>query len=132
VFERSRTRTRTRRGGGRWLRATLVGLVLLLASAAPIPPRYNPGSSRFGLDKALHAVGHAGFVVALLAALDDGGGLRVAAVAVLVSTVHAAGAELLQEAVPGRAFEPGDVVAGLLGSSLGAAWWRAAGARTPA
>lgn len=44
--------------------------------------------------------------------------------AVVASTLFGVVTELLQESVPGREFERGDVVAGFVGSALGVVGWR--------
>ncbi|MFB6178590.1 MAG: antibiotic resistance protein VanZ [Halorientalis sp.] len=97
------------------------GLALLVGSALQLPPRVNPDFGLLGPDKALHALGHAGFAAAIVAALD-GPRWATAVVAITVSTSSGIGTELLQERVPGRAFERGDILAGFVGSILGALW----------
>jgi VanZ family protein len=81
------------------------------------------------VDKLLHLLGHAGFTAALIAALDGKRPTRVAILAVIGSTGYGIGTELLQEVVPGREFEPGDVLAGFLGSLTGVVLWRFVAAR---
>ena len=98
----------------------VAALLLLVGSAVPLPPRYNPDFGPFGPDKLLHLLGHAGLAAALVAACDEGSPARRVALAVGLSTVYGVGTELLQEAIPGREFERGDVVAGLIGSVVGA------------
>lgn len=123
VLERSTARRRELAG------VTVTGLLLFVASALPIPPRHNPDYGPYGPDKFLHFLGHAGFAGALLAAFDDATPRRSACLAVALSTVYGVGTELLQEGIPGREFERGDVVAGFLGSVVGAASWRRVAAR---
>lgn len=117
----------------RWLGVAVGALLLLAGSALPLPPRHNPDFGPYGPDRFLHLVGHAGFAAALVAALEDGHpSIRAAVVAVASSTVYGVGTELLQQAVPGREFERGDVAAGFVGSLLGVAAWRrlASGSRS--
>ncbi|MEF8891140.1 MAG: VanZ family protein [Haloferacaceae archaeon] len=110
---------------GRWLGVAVSALSLLVGSALPLPPRHNPDFGPYGPDKLLHLLGHAGLAAALVAALDDGGpSVRGAVAAVVASTVYGVGTELLQEQIPGREFERGDVAAGLVGSLLGVGLWR--------
>jgi VanZ family protein len=78
-------------------------------------------------DKLLHLVGHAGYAVLLADAFGssrrpDG---EAAVLAVCTSTVLSLVAGRLQHWAPGRAFEPADVVAGLIGSLLAVSRWYA-------
>ncbi|ELZ94478.1 hypothetical protein C440_09878 [Haloferax mucosum ATCC BAA-1512] len=99
---------------------TATTLLLLVASLVPIPSRHNPDFGSYGPDKFLHLVGHAGLAAALVEAFDDTEqSLRAAVIAVVLSTVYGVGTELLQESVPGREFERGDVSAGFVGSVIG-------------
>jgi VanZ family protein len=107
---------------------------LVLAAVIPAKRRDPPRSPPYGIDKAAHAVGHAAFAAALADAFGPtdrppgGPGL-----AVLLSAGSGVLLERLQRWVPGRRFERDDVVAGAVGSVLGAAGvllWRAAS--TPA
>lgn len=112
------------RDGERWFGVVSSAILLLVGSALPLPPRHNPDFGLYGPDKLLHLLGHAGFAAALVAALkDDGPPLRVAVVAVVLSTVYGIGTELLQERIPGREFERGDVIAGFVGSFVGVISW---------
>jgi len=112
----SETLRRTRR----WGPAAITGGLLLAGSTVPIPAGVDLDYGRYGPDRFLHLVGHAGFSAALVAALDGDRPLANATLAVGVSTGYGICTELLQEAVPGRGFERGDVVAGFVGSVLGA------------
>lgn len=115
-----------------WIRqeapgATVAAVALFVGSAIPLPPRHNPDFGPYGPDKLLHLLGHGGLTAAFVAALDDDrSSLRAGVVAVVLSTVFGIAIELLQEAVPGREFERGDVVAGLLGSLVGVLSWHLA------
>lgn len=100
----------------------VTGGLLLAGSAVPIPPNIDRDYGPYGPDRFLHMVGHAGLTATLVTALDeDGRGtLGRATLAVVASTGYGICTELMQEAVPGRGFERGDVVAGFVGSVLGA------------
>lgn len=99
-------------------------ILLLVGSALPLPPQHNPDFGLYGPDKFLHLLGHAGFAAALVAALeDDEPSLRGAVMAVVLSTVYGIGTELLQEMIPGREFERGDIIAGFVGSLIGVISW---------
>lgn len=78
-----------------------------------------------GPDKLLHLAGHAGYAVTLANAFGTGQRTdrEAAVLAAFVSTGHGLVTGRLQERIPGRAFEPADVVAGLLGSVLAAWGW---------
>ncbi len=103
---------------------TASALLLLVGSLLPLPNRFNPDFGPYGPDKALHLLGHLGLAAALAATLeDDGPSHRPALAAVVISTVFGVSTELLQEAVPGRQFERGDVTAGLVGSLAGVLAW---------
>lgn len=109
---------------GRLGGVTATALLLAVASATPLPTRYNPESGPFGPDKGLHLLGHAVLAAALGDAFDGTTRpLHVALIAVVASSAYGVGTELLQEAIPGRAFERGDVLAGLLGSLVGVLCW---------
>lgn len=111
-------------GWKQWLGVIVSAFLLLVGSSLPLPPRYNPDFGLYGPDKLLHLLGHAGLAAALVAALaDDGSSLRVAVTAVVSSTVYGIGTELLQEVIPGREFERGDVIAGFVGSLIGVISW---------
>lgn len=123
---------RGRRPGPR-SRAVASTVVLLLASLVPSPLERHSGWDRFGPDKFLHFLGHAGYVVTLADAFSVGrrSHRRAALLAVCVSTVHSLLAGRLQRHVPGRVDETGDVLAALSGGSLAAvAWYARTGGRT--
>lgn len=109
----------------RWVFVTASALLLLVGSLIPLPAEQNPDFGPYGPDKALHLLGHFGLAASLAAVLgDDRPAHRTAPAAVAISTVFGVSTELLQEAVPGREFERGDVSAGLVGSLAGVlAWW---------
>lgn len=115
------------RTGGRCRPAPAIvvaALALFVGSTLPLPARHAPEFGPFGPDKVLHLVGHAGFAAALLDGYGgDRPGVRAGVAVVVVSTTYGVGTELLQEVVPGRQFERGDVLAGLAGSVLGVACW---------
>lgn len=108
-----------------------MAFLLLVGSAVPLPPRLNPDFGPSGPDKLLHLLGHAGFTAAFLSALCDDPDARGSVVAFVASTVFGVGTELLQESIPGREFEWWDVVAGVVGTGLGAAYWRRRVAEPP-
>ena len=109
---------------GRWRGVVATAVLLFVGSALPIPPRHTPDYWPFGPDKLLHSLGHAGLAAALVAAFeDDEPFCSDAVVAILLSALYGVGTELFQEGIPGREFERGDVVAGFLGSVVGALAW---------
>jgi len=113
-----------RQESGRWRAVAITGFALLAGSSVPLSPRLNPDYGTYGPDKGLHAIGHLVLAAALVEAVDDQNpSARVALAAAFVSTVFGVSTELLQERVPGREFEVGDVVAGFLGSAVGAFGW---------
>ena len=110
-----------------WTSVAYSTAILLLASIVPSPLRRHPEWKHVGPDKFLHLVGHAGYAVALAEAF---GATRfsdreAALFAVGISTLLSLVTGRLQRFVPGRSFEPADVVAGLIGSVLAALGWYA-------
>jgi VanZ family protein len=104
----------------------VAAIALLVGSALPLPARHNPDFGLFGPDKALHATGHMALTATLLSAVEtsgEGSTIRAVLAAIIVSSVYGVGTELLQKRVPGREFESGDLLAGLLGSVCGALCW---------
>jgi len=111
--------------GDRFRLVVASALVLLVGATIPLPSRLARAPRPLGPDKLLHLVAHAEFAAALAAALTGSGPTRRGAVAaVVVSTAFGFVTERLQEAIPGRRFEWGDVVAGFLGSVLGVLGWQ--------
>lgn len=108
-----------------WRDAVGLTVVLLVASLVPSPLERHPEWEWVGPDKFLHLVGHAGYAVVLADALNAGRWSRGEAVilAVCISTAHSLVTGRLQNRVPGRAFELGDVVAGFVGAVLAVARW---------
>lgn len=106
----------------RWRSVQLSAGVLLGGSVIPLPER-DVGT--LGTDKALHGVAHAWLVLALADALRAEGVSTSGSVVAAVTASAAYGLliELLQQRVPGRRYERGDVVASALGSVLGALYW---------
>jgi VanZ family protein len=109
-----------------WRRVALVAGVLLLSNALPAKRRDPPQPPPYGIDKVLHAVGHAALAVALRDALERTDRSPItsvvfapSAVATLLSTLYGLVLELLQRRIPGRRYESGDVLAGAVGSALG-------------
>lgn len=94
----------------------------------PSPFQRHPEWRWTGPDKFLHLLGHAGYAVALADALAAGrwSDRDAAVLAVCISTGLGLVAGRLKRRVPGRAFEPADVVAGLVGSLLATFGWYAA------
>jgi hypothetical protein len=112
-------------GATRWRRVALIGGLLLVGSAVPLPSHRRPYFGPYGPDKLVHLVAHGVLASALVAALaGDDTSPADAVLAVAISTLYGFGTELLQEAVPGRSFERGDVAAGLFGSVIGVLGWR--------
>lgn len=109
-----------------WRRVALVAGVLFLANVLPAKRRDPPRPPPYGIDKALHAAGHAALAVVLHDALERTGRSPVTpvvpvprAAATLLSTLYGLVLELLQRWVPGRRYEAGDVLAAAAGSALG-------------
>ncbi len=100
-------------------------MVLLVGSVLPSPLRRHPSFSKFGPDKLLHLLGHAGFATVLADAFAAGqrDDPRAAVLSVVVSIGYGIVIGHLQERVPGRAPERADLVAGILGSILGVCGW---------
>jgi VanZ family protein len=98
----------------------VIGALLLVATLVPAPVRDPPRPTPLHLDKAFHFLSHAVFTAAFVATLEERRRSRLGvASAVLVSTVYGVALERLQERIPGRRYETGDVVASALGSVLG-------------
>jgi VanZ family protein len=97
------------------------------ASVVPAKRRDPPQPPPYGVDKLAHAVAHAAFAGTLFEAVGHGQPTgRAALNALVVSTASAVALELCQRWVPGRRFEGGDVVAGVVGSAggVGVGWLR--------
>ncbi|ELZ94479.1 VanZ like family protein [Haloferax mucosum ATCC BAA-1512] len=110
----------------RWTPVAIGTAVLFVASVVPSPFKRHSGWRRFGPDKFLHFVGHAGYATALANALGtDGSDGRAAVLAVCLSTAHSLVTGRVQTRVPGREFELADVGASLLGAVLAACGWYA-------
>lgn len=104
----------------------VTALVLLVGSLVPSPLGRHPDFNRFGPDKFLHFLGHAGLAVTLADALatDRLNVSWAGVVAVICSFVHGLITGFLQRYVPGRVPERADLVAGLFGSVVGVlGWW---------
>lgn len=112
----------------RWTAVAFSTIVLFVASIVPSPLSRRPGWKWLGPDKFLHLGGHAVYAVTLANAFSAGRRTdeEAAVLAVCISTTHSLVTGRLQERVPGRAFEPVDVLAGLVGSVLAALGWYAA------
>ncbi|MEF8802371.1 MAG: VanZ family protein [Halolamina sp.] len=118
---------RNRSPSARWTAVAVSTAVLVLASLVPSPFRRRRGWEWLGPDKFLHLVGHAAYAVSLATAFNTGRWTdgEAAALAVCASTIHSLATGRLQKWVPGRAFEPIDVLAGLIGAILAAFGWYA-------
>ena len=116
---------RSAAGAGPRTRALLAAAVLFVGSVVPVPFGRHPEFERFGPDKLLHCLGHAGFAATVADALGSGGlaPRSAGAVAVPLSVAYAVLLGRLQERVPGREPERADHLAALLGSVLGVAAW---------
>lgn len=116
----------------RWIGVLGFGLAILLKAAIPRSEADRREYGRFGPDKLLHCLTHAGFTVALIDAFSTRGQSstqdRSDAVpvgfAVALSITYGVGIEYFQERVPGRAFEFDDIVADAIGSVLGVLLWQ--------
>lgn len=108
-----------------WTTVAIGTVALLVAAILPSPLRRHPEWERVGPDKLLHLVGHAGYAVTLAEALGTGRYTagEAAILAVCISTTHSLVTGQLQKWVPGRAFEPADVIAGLVGASFAVFSW---------
>lgn len=108
----------------RWIPVIIVAVILFVGSIMPSPFRYRK-FGRFGPDKFLHFVGHAGLSTTLVKALEVKCSRRTAPVlAVGSSTIYGVITNSLQQWIPGRKPEYADVVAGFLGSVAGVWLWR--------
>lgn len=109
----------------RWRRVGVGTVVLLVSTLLPLPFDRRPEWGRFGPDKLLHFVGHAGYTLVLADAWVTEG--RDEEDATLLAVVVSVGLGLLigrlQEWVPGRANESSDLIAGVLGSVVAAIGW---------
>lgn len=112
--------TRRRRVLAAWFVVVFVGGVLPGPDRGP-PPRDPFGLAR--LDRWLHAVAGAG-VACSLAAVRRPRTARGAGVVLLATAGYSVALELLQRLLPWRTAEAGDVVAALLGASVGVCAWR--------
>jgi VanZ family protein len=111
---------------GRWTAAVAATVGLVVAAVVPSPFERRPEWERVGPDKLLHFVGHAVYAFVLANALDPDREYpgRAAAGALCLSTAHSLLSGRLQERVPGRANERGDVAWAVAGSALAACSWR--------
>lgn len=111
--------------GTRWKAAVASGAIILLGALVPIPFERRPEFGAFGPDKFMHFVGHGGFAVALVDALGAGRlDRRLAGVLALVAAIaYGHAIEHVQNHVPGRGYEHGDVVAGTLGALVAVFGW---------
>jgi VanZ family protein len=115
----------TRTTDSRWRAVALGTVLLLVASILPSPLRRHEEWAWVGPDKALHLLGHAGYALSIVEALATGryADRDAAVLAVCLSTVHSLVTCRLQRRVPGRACEPADVLAGLIGAVLAVLGW---------
>lgn len=100
-------------------------VVLLVASLRPFPFERRSECEGTGPAKLLHFAGHGCHAYLLAAAFEEGrmGSRASVVLGDRVSTGHGVVTGRLRERVPGRAFEPADVVAGFVGSAVGAMPW---------
>ncbi|RRJ29590.1 hypothetical protein EIK79_13235 [Halocatena pleomorpha] len=99
-----------------------VAVLLLIGSVIPLPlPRYSE-FGRLGPDKFLHFVGHVGLATTLVNALEtERHGERTAVLlAITGSTTYGIITNSIQQWVPKRSPEHADMIAGFLGSVVGA------------
>lgn len=117
---------------GQWQSPLVAAIVLLVGSSIPLPARHNPDFGLCGPDKAFHAAGHMALTATLISAIEarnEGSTVHAVLAAIFVSSAYGVGTELLQERIPGRKFESGDLLAGLFGSVCGFLWWHRANSR---
>jgi VanZ family protein len=95
-----------------------------VAAVVPLPV-CERSPTPFGGDKLLHGVAHAWLTWSLAAALEAEGIPRSVAcgVGVVVSAGYGIEIERLQQYVPGRRYERGDVQASVVGSVIGVVVW---------
>lgn len=104
-------------------RAAAFAAATLAGSLFPLPTTERR-FGRFGPDRWLHAVAHAGLTASLAGALDRRRrDPLAAAVALLASVCFGVAVERLQDALPGRRGDPGDEWASVAGSVAGVLWW---------
>ncbi|UPM45018.1 VanZ family protein [Halocatena salina] len=106
----------------RWTVVVTVAVFLLVGSVIPSPfPRYSE-FERLGPDKFLHFVGHAGLATALVNALETERQSERTAVLLAISgsTTYGIITNSIQRWIPTRDSERTDMVAGFLGSVVGA------------
>ncbi|PSP81894.1 teicoplanin resistance protein VanZ [Halobacteriales archaeon QS_1_68_17] len=108
-----------------WFGVSVWTVVLLVASLLPFPFGRHPGWGWFAPDKLLHLIGHAVHAAMLVRRLENGPWTdeSAALLAVCLSTGHGLATGWLQQRIPGRASEPADVLAGLLGAVLAVTGW---------
>ncbi len=117
---------RLQRLAGQWQSPLVAAIALLVGSSVPLPASHNPDFGLCGPDKTLHATGHLALTAALISTIEGrNGGSTVHAIlaATFISSAYGVGTELLQERIPGRNFESGDLLAGVFGSICGVLWW---------
>lgn len=109
----------------RWWTVAAGSVVLLVASLIPSPLERHPGWDPVGPDTVLHFLGHASFAYALANALgaERDSDRESAVLSMAVSVVYGYVIGRLQQWVPGRANEPSDLLAGMLGACCAVVAW---------
>lgn len=105
----------------RWLAAGFVAGVILVVMVIPQSSVSTPAvhTPVVGLDKWLHLIAYATLAFVLGSALQGRPGLR----AWIGATAYGVALELLQLAIPYRAFSLGDVAANVIGAAVGVCLW---------
>ncbi|MGM0398966.1 MAG: VanZ family protein [Halobacteriota archaeon] len=110
---------------GRWGAVAAWTLVLLVATLVPSPLERKPKWDPVGPDTALHFLGHAGYALTLANAFsaERDSDRQAAVLSIAVSAGYGLVIGRVQQWVPGRANEPSDLLAGLLGTCCAVVVW---------
>ncbi|WP_132057930.1 VanZ family protein [Halorussus amylolyticus] len=118
----------------RWVGVVAVAGVIFYSSVIEPPSSGVPHTGPlglFGFDKWLHVLAYGGLAGALATALAPGRGVgRAVVLAAALALAYGVGIEFAQAVVPTRAFSVGDILANVVGVTVGAVCWRTAFAVT--